>query len=180
MFYASTAGTLCEWHLYPWKISPLGTHRTSFSAKARFGRKRVGADSEHAATVYIKHNFSCVQNLAHCKSIYNYQVKHWIRCNWFRCNTFGSESRGCWFNPRWQHSFAFFFCIFFGIFLLHECNRSAPALRVGLVPGRITAGTPSCFDVSGGHRIYGRYVPPPLHSMLGLHDTKLRQWAYLY
>jgi hypothetical protein len=57
-------------------------------------------------------------------------------------------------------TFLLFFCIFFGIFLLHECNRSAPALRVGLVPGRITAGTPSCFDVSGGRRIYGRYVPP--------------------
>ena len=60
-------------------------------------------------------------------------------------------------NPAGS-TFCFFFFIFFGIFLLHECNRSAPALRVGLVPGRITAGTPSCFDVSGGRRIYGRYV----------------------
>ena len=62
-------------------------------------------------------------------------------------------------NPAGS-TFCFFFFIFFGIFLLHECNRSAPALRVGLVPGRITAGTPPCFDVSGGRRIYGRYVPP--------------------
>ena len=29
-----------------------------------------------------------------------------------------------------------------------------------LVPGRFTAGTPSFFDVLGGRRIYGRYVPP--------------------
>jgi hypothetical protein len=50
------------------------------------------------------------------------------------------------------NTFLLFFC-------MSETVVHLPSVWV-LVPGRFTAGTPSFFDVSGGRRIYGRYVHP--------------------
>ena len=42
--------------------------------------------------------------------------KSWLINSFSVGHILSIESRGCWFNPRSQHSFAFFFCIFFSFF----------------------------------------------------------------
>ena len=50
-FHANTAGTLCQWHLYPKKIPPLGTPRTSSSKEVSFWKKSCEWRLGHSVTI---------------------------------------------------------------------------------------------------------------------------------